>query len=214
MRIIELNGEHRKKHFEFFTSQNHPHFNLCANVDISNLLAVVKTRQLPFMITVTWLVSKVANEIPELRQRLREKTIVEHDAVHPSFTVPTKTSDVFSFCEVDYEDDFDSFLKRAQQKVAELQLHPSFEDEIGRDDYLFLSSMPWVSFTSVQHAMHYHPHDSVPRIVWGKYFHEAEKIKMPLSLQAHHALVDGKHAGQFFNNFEEIANKPERWAML
>ncbi|MGK0468500.1 MAG: nitroreductase [Clostridium sp.] len=31
------------------------------------------------------------------------------------------------------------------------------------------------------------PVDSIPRISWGKYFEESGKIKLPLSVQAHHA---------------------------
>ena len=34
---------------------------------------------------------------------------------------------------------------------------PSLEDEAGRDDYLFLTCLPWLSFTSVTHAMHLKP---------------------------------------------------------
>ena len=50
-----------------------------------------------------------------------------------------------------------------------------FEDEEGRDDFLFLSAIPWISFTSFSHAMHYTPADSVPRITWGKSFKEGAK---------------------------------------
>ena len=50
-----------------------------------------------------------------------------------------------------------------------MQHQPSFEDEKGRDDFIFMSAMPWISFTSVMHPMHYHPVDSIPRIAWGKY---------------------------------------------
>jgi len=32
---------------------------------------------------------------------------------------------------------------------------------------------------------------------------------LPYSLQAHHALADGFHAGKFFNLFQEIADNPE-----
>ena len=84
-----------------------------------------------------------------------------------------------------------------------MQSKPVFEDEEGRDDFLYLSAVPWVSFTSISHAMHYHPHDSIPRISWGKYFKDGDKTLMPLSLTAHHALVDGRNMGEYFNLFEK-----------
>ena len=82
------------------------------------------------------------------------------------------------------------------------------EDEVNRDDYLFLSAIPWVSFTSFAHAMHYEPADSVPRFTWGKYFKEGDKILMPLSVQAHHAVVDGRHTGKYFQQFQKYMQHP------
>ena len=45
--------------------------------------------------------------------------------------------------------------------------------------------------------------DSVPRIVWGKYFKSENKVIMPLSVQAHHALVDGRQIGVYFEKLEK-----------
>jgi chloramphenicol O-acetyltransferase type A len=204
MKIIEFTDAHRRKHFDFFKNMNHPHFGICAPVDITRLLPAIKTAGQPFMATVAWMVSQIANGMPEYRLRIRGEQVVEHDAVHPSFAVPTDISDVFSFCEVKYQPSYPAFVADAKQRIEHTRHNPSFEDEHGRDDYLFLSSMPWVSFTGVMHPMHYHPHDSVPRIVWGKFYEENGRIKMPLSVQAHHALVDGSHLGRFFQEMEKL----------
>ncbi len=207
MRTITFQSLHRKKHFDFFRAMNHPHFNICANVDITNVLTFLKKEELQFTPFMVYLVSKVANEIPQFRWRIRGEEVVEHDAVHPSFTVHTDEADVFSFCEVEYETDFHSFYKKAIGKMAAMKANPSLEDHNHEDAYLFLSSIPWVSFTGFQHAMHAPPVDSVPRIVWGKYFKENDRIKMPLSVQAHHAVVDGRHVGRYFEMFEEFTKE-------
>jgi chloramphenicol O-acetyltransferase type A len=55
------------------------------------------------------------------------------------------------------------------------------------------------------------PVDSIPRIAWGKYFEENGKIKLPLSVQVHHALVDGLHVGQYFNAIQEILDNPLKY---
>ena len=103
---------------------------------------------------IVYLVSHVANSIPEFRWRIRGDEVVEHKAVHPSFAVLTEVADVFSFCEVKFEANPQQFIEKAQQKMAEMAKKPVFEDDHERDDYLFLSSIPWVRFTSMQHAMH------------------------------------------------------------
>ncbi len=208
MKIITFKNEHRKKHFDFFSGMNHPHFNITANVDVTDALAFFKDNSLPISFCLVYVLARAANEVREFRWRIRDKGIVEHDAVHPSFTVPTDEADVFSFCTVDYEKDAAAFIVSARKITELMKTNPSFEDEPGRDDYLFMSAIPWVSFTSMQHAMNYHPHDSVPRISWGKFFTQNDKTLMPLSVQVHHALVDGRHVGRYFEHVENMMEKP------
>ena len=205
MKKITFDNPHRQKHFEFFNSMNHPHFNITAPVCVDRLIQKCKTRGISTHLAIVYVISRVANEIPQFRWRIRGDEVVEHSSVHPSFTVPTKVADVFSFCTVDYDANTDIFLKRANQVRKQMELTPNFEDEKGRDDYLFLSSFPWVAFTGYQHAMQYHPHDSVPRISWGKIHEVNGQMMMPLSLQVHHAIVDGSQVGIYFERVEELA---------
>ena len=207
-KYIDLSNPHRKKHFDFFRRMDQPHFNICANVEIGGFLDFIKDGNYPFTPTMVYFIAKVANDIPEFRWRIRDDKILEHEAVHPSFTVNTTEADVFSFCTVDYYAKFPVFLKNTLKVIEEMLNNPSMEDEVGRDDYLFLSAIPWVSFTSFSHAMHYTPADSVPRITWGKYFKEGEKTLMPLSVQAHHAVVDGRHTGKYFELFQQYMSNP------
>jgi chloramphenicol O-acetyltransferase type A len=202
MKKIELSDPHRKKHFEMFNGMNHPHFNITARVEISSFLNILKIRNIPFTPAIVYVISRVANEIAAFRQRIRMNSIYEHESVHPSFAVTTEASDVFSFCYVPYVPDASKFINSALEQMKKMKTQPSLEDEDERDDYLFLSVLPWIHFTSIQHAMSYHPHDSVPRITWGKYQQEGEKIWMPLSVQVHHAIVDGRHVGSFFEQMQ------------
>lgn len=210
MKEIIFNDPHRRKHFDFFHRMDQPHFNVCAPVDITVLLSHIRSSELPFTLTIVYCISRIANEIPEFRWRIREGRVWEHERVHPSFTVNTQASDVFSFCPVPFDPGFATFIQKGRSRIEQMQLHPSFEDEDGRDDFLFLSSFPWVAFTSVLHPMHHPSADSVPRIAWGKYYQEGGKTKMPLSVQAHHGLVDGRHVGHFYNQLQLLFDQPTR----
>lgn len=204
MKIITFADTHRKKHFDFFRRMDQPHFNLVANVDITAFLSVVKSRQLPFTPYIVYLLSKAANDLSAFRWRIRGDEVVEHKTVQPSFTVPTEASEVFSFCTVDYDPDVAIFIKRTLATIEKMKTEPDFEDEPGRDDYLFMSAIPWVSFTGLSHAMHYSPADAVPRISWGKYFEQNDRILMPLAVQAHHAVVDGSDMGHYFQDVQKL----------
>lgn len=201
MKQIIFEHPHRQKHFEFFKSMNHPHFNICANVEITNFVNVLKSNNLPFTYSVVYAISKVAKNIKEFRWRIIDGQLFECESVTPSFTTYTEVADVFSFCDVPFDDEYHIFIEKAAKKAAEMKENPSFEDS-DKQDYLFLSAIPWVSFTMFQHAMPFHPTDSMPRITWGKYFKEGDKIKMPVSVQAHHAIVDGRHVGKYFQALE------------
>jgi chloramphenicol O-acetyltransferase type A len=202
-RTIEFENPHQRKHFEYFLGMNHPHFAVSANVEIGPWLDMARREGLRVAPTLVYLVTRAANEVPELRRRIRGDTIVEHDAVHPSFSVPTDVADAFSFCHVDYDPDLHAFVAAAVARADNMRTAPVFEDDPDRDDYLFMSALPWISFTSVQHAMQFHPHDSIPRFSWGKFFEAEGRTMMPLALQAHHAVVDGIHAARFFESVAE-----------
>ena len=204
MKIITFSNPHRQKHFDFFRKMDQPHFNLVANVDITRFLQFIKNQQLPFTPYIVYLLSKAANDIPAFRWRIRGEQVVEHPTVQPSFTVPTEVSEVFSFCTVDYDPEASVFIERALATIERMKTDPDFEDEPGRDDFLFMSAIPWVSFTGLSHAMHYSPADSVPRISWGKYFKQERKVLMPLAVQAHHAVVDGRDMGHYFQHVEAL----------
>jgi len=208
--LIEIHDPHRKKHMAFFRSMESPHFQLTAQEDIRPLLRWAKARELPFTPLIVWVLSQAAHAIAEFRWRFRGEQIIEHQWVRPSFTVLTEASEVFSFCTVPFHSDTDRFIREAQRVIEQMQKNPSLEDEAEKDDYLFMSSIPWVSFTGLQHAMH-HPGDSVPRITWGKYYDSGSKTLLPLSVQAHHALVDGRHMGNYFERVREIAAEPKKF---
>ena len=207
MRHVDKETWPRRKHFEVFGAFDHPHGGLCANVDLTTFYPVVKQSGYSITAAIVYVLSRAANAIPEFRYRIRGGEVVEHEIVHPSATIQTD-GDLFSFCTFDYVEDFSLFVARAVEKIAQVKEDPTLEDEPGRDDLLFLTAIPWVSFTSVTHAMHLDPGDSVPRIAWGKFFEEGECLKMPLGVQGHHGVMDGIHLGRFYAAVQEYFDQP------
>ena len=138
MRKIYLDNPHRKKHFEFFKNMSHPHFCIGFELNISKFYQQLKDQKLSFNSSIVYVVSRAANEIEKFRHRIREDHIIVHDLIHPSYSIPTEASDVFSFCTVEFDPNYQIFVENARKKESFLQQNPSFEDEPGRDDYLFL----------------------------------------------------------------------------
>lgn len=213
MYTINLNNWERKKHFEYFSQFDYPHFNVCANLDITRFYRFVKDNTLPFFISFLFAAAKAANDVQEFRYRIRSGQVVVHESVSPSFTVLGENS-VFGFCTAEYTSDFPRFKAQAAAGIDAAKRQLSIQDDPGRDDLLFITSLPWVSFTSITLPIQMHPVDSIPRLSWGKYFVEGEKTKIPFSVQAHHALVDGVHVGAYFEKLQTILDHGELYLGL
>ena len=210
MRKIDMQNWSRREHFEFFNAFNHPHYSLCANVDLTKLYPFVKQQGYSLNAAIIYVISRAANAVQEFRYRIKDGEVVEHETVSPAVTILV-ANDLFSFCAIDYTPDFNEFAARAARLIAAVKENPTLKDPPGRDDLLYMTALPWVSFTSFTHPMQQHPADYIPRFAWGKYFQEGARLKMPLSVQGHHVLMDGIHMGRFYAAVEEILLHPEQF---
>jgi chloramphenicol O-acetyltransferase type A len=209
MRIIDYETWPRYTHFRKFIGFDHPHFSLCANVDLTEFVPYTKGHGFSFTLSILYLLTRTANAIPEFRYRIRPGMVVEHEIIHPSTTIMAG-GDLFTFCTFEYCEDYSTFAEKAENQIAYTQAHPTLENIPDQDDQIYTSAIPWVSFTSFMHPMSLNPADSIPRLAWGKYFEEAGRIKMPLSVQGHHALMDGVHLGQYYARLQEYLDRPEK----
>jgi chloramphenicol O-acetyltransferase type A len=207
VRYIDLRTWPRREHFQLYSAFDHPHFGLSANVDMTAFYSEVKERGVSIAVAIVYVIARAANAIPEFRYRIRGAEVVEHEIVHPSTTI-LADEDLFSFCTFDYLEDFSEFLARATERITYVREHPGLENEPGRDDLLYMTAIPWVAFTSFLHPLHLQPADSVPRFAWGKFFEDNQLLKMPLSVQGHHALMDGVHVGKFYAQLQDYFRDP------
>ncbi|MDD7793505.1 chloramphenicol acetyltransferase [Clostridium sp. 'White wine YQ'] len=210
MKFIDMDNWKRKDHYKFFKEFEYPHFNIGGNVDITKFYKYIKENKLPFFVSTLYAVSKAANNIKEFRFRIREDRVIEHEVVHPSFTV-LADEELFGFCTSNFIDDFKDFKSNTLKDINDVKNNVIIKNEPGRDDLLYTTCIPWISFTNIIHPLHMNPVDSIPRIAWGKYFEEGGKIKMPISVQLHHALADGIHIGKYFNILQEILDNPSKY---
>jgi len=208
MRTIDMASCPRHKHYELYKSFEQPHFGMCANVDLTAFHPEIQHSRHSINVAIIYVISRAANAIPEFRCRIRGEQVVEHETVHPSPTILTN-DDLFSFCTIAYSEDFAEFADRAAEAIAAVKAQPTLEDEPGQDNLLFMTAIPWVSFTSFRHPMPLQPTDSIPRFAWGKFFEEGGRLKMPLAVQAHHALMDGLHVGKYYTVVQELLDRPD-----
>jgi chloramphenicol O-acetyltransferase type A len=143
---------------------------------------------------------KAANSIEEFRLRLRESRVWLHDEIHASSTILLEDGSLaFSFFK--NSEDPAEFLLQAQDALRHQTEHPSLTEWDDRDDVLFITSLPWIEFTSFTNPQR-SALDSIPKIAFGKYVSEGGAWWMPISVEVHHALVDGIHVSRFLDSFQ------------
>jgi chloramphenicol O-acetyltransferase type A len=210
MEYIDLENWKRKEHFAFFYRTDYPQFNICFNLDISNFLKYTKDGKLSFYYAMIYAVTSVANSIEDFKYRIREGKVVLHDTIHPSFTYldNEEKEDLFKIVTVDFEGSIVAFVKSAKNACKNQRDYFELEKLAGRDDLIYITCIPWISFTHVSHTISLDKNDSVPRISWGKYYKEGDKTLLPFSVQANHALIDGFQIGKYVeklqNFFDEL----------
>ena len=207
MHLVDVKTWSRRQHYNFFKSWDHPHFSMCANVDVTAFYPLVKQRGQSLTIAIIYLITRAANEIIEFRYRVHNGDVVEYEVVHPGFTILVDEEN-FSFCTVEYIEDFNVFHALAVQQIADVRKNP-WVSKTDSDDFFYMTAIPWVTFTSFKHPMNLDPADSIPRFAWGKIFQDSKRMKMPLDVQGHHALMDGFHLGRFYEKMKSYLDQPD-----
>ena len=208
MRNIDLEHWPRREHFEVYRQFDYPHINVTINVDVSKFHPWIKARGDSITLAVSYLLARVANSLDAFRLRIRGDQVIEHEIVSPSFTVLLE-NELFSFCTVKYVDDYGEYHKLGEDRIAEVRRHPTLKDEPGQDDLLFMTNLPWIHFTGLMHPIQMSPADSIPRLAWGRIEPHDNRLRMPLSVQVHHALMDGLHVGRYIEQVQHLHNHPD-----
>ena len=204
MKYIELENWKRIEHFNFFHRMDYPQYNICANIDVTNFYNFVKMNKIQFYYAMIYASTYIANEIINFRYRIRENGVILHNKLHPSFTyLDDNEDDLFKMIVTEIKEDIIEYAKYAYEKSKKQESYFDFNELVGRDDLIYITCIPWISFTHISHTISLNKNDSVPRISWGKYFSEGNKILLPFSVQVNHALVDGVHIGKYLSKLQE-----------
>lgn len=202
MKVIDMNTYKRKNHFNYFKSLAYPYVGVTVDVDITEFFNVIQKKNYPFFLSFLWCVNQACNEIPQFKQRIVDDGIIEYDYCHTSHTV-SKEDETYAYCTLDARMSLDEFIEKSlpihNQAKEDGNIEESAEEALS---LIFISTLPWISYSSLIQPVPI-PADSNPRVTWGKYKEENEKILLPVSTLCHHALVDGKHLANFYQTLEK-----------
>jgi chloramphenicol O-acetyltransferase type A len=194
--IVDLSNWPRADQFRFFRTYQRPHYAVTARIDVSAAMRR-KSAGLSVYRACLWGIGAGIHGVPELCMRFRGDRVVRHDAVELSMSVPVPGGS-FNYAYVPYLADFADFDSLAAARIAAAARGGALQANAGqRDDVAYLSCLPWLDYSAINNALP-GPDDCIPRVSWGKIVENGGTWDMAMTLEVHHALVDGEQVAAYF----------------
>lgn len=196
------NFERRRDRFALFGSMDSAAVNICFPLELPDFRPWCKEQGLaPFHVLLCAVLRSVL-KVENFRYRLFEGEVIRIDRLVPSFTVVNQHNDL-NFAQFSWSDDLREFVARgiaAREEASRMTaLNATYATLSPREakDQVFVTCIPWLAFTSIQHPSASLAQPDIPSFAWGKFRDAAGGLlELPFSVQAHHGFVDGFHIHQ------------------
>ncbi len=194
-----INFENRRDRFELFNSMENPAINITFTMEVPEFRPFCKAQGLPPFHFFLYVLFKSLMRVENFKYRLYKNEVIKIDRLIPSYTVMNQNQ-VLNFTRFQHSETLETFIERSlaakeeSTKANELLHSATNFSEREIKDYVFITSIPWLDFTSIQHPVMKFKSADIPSIAWGKFKESGVgQLSMPFSVQAHHGFVDGYH---------------------
>ena len=197
----------REEYYQHYTKDVPCTYSVTAQMDITNLLRGVKAAGLKLYPALIYMVARAVNDRREFRMDVVDGVLGYYDSVDPSYTVFHADTQTFSSVWTEYTPDFRAFYERYLDDTArwgdvrKLDAKPG-----GGRNFINISSVPWLAFTGFNLNLQSDFDYLLPIFTFGKYAEEGDKTRLPLSIQAHHAVADGFHTARLIADMQAWAD--------
>jgi chloramphenicol O-acetyltransferase type A len=200
---IDIEKWDRKDLFKVYFGTDFPYIILGADIDVTNLYRYARQSDISFYFAMVFAANQIANRIKNFRYRFIDGKPFLIEANRAVLTHIQPGSDAFVLIETEQANNMIEFCRRTEEKARESVADRGFGALPGKNDTIIYSVLPWVNFSVLIRTVAKNGIDCAPKISWGKYVESGSRLKMPLSLQVHHGLMDGYHVGLYFNQLQE-----------
>ncbi|MEL6483768.1 MAG: chloramphenicol acetyltransferase [Bacteroidota bacterium] len=202
---LDLKNWNRYEHFKFFSAFDEPFYGITVRLDCTKTYQLAKQNKESFFLSYLHKSLVAVNSIANFRYRIEDGKVFEYQRIDASPTI-NRPDGTFGFSYLKYDADFKTFRDLTLPVIQEVRESKGLVPGTAGQNVIHYSSLPWLDFTSLSHARHFSFGDSCPKISFGQMKETNGRFEFPVSIHAHHALVDGIHIGQFVERFQELLN--------
>jgi len=204
-KVLDIDSWNRKAIYKHFMQLKDPFFGVVVDVDVTEAFKYAKENKKSFFAVYLHACLKAINDTQNFRLRLEDDKVFDYGVIHASATI-AREDNTYGFSFIKFDKDLKQFENNYQKEKERIlnttDLYPPFNSK----DCIHCSALPWFKFSG-----HKEPvsglEESIPKLGFGMYFEENAKKMMSISINVHHALVDGYHVGLFLNRFQNYLNK-------
>lgn len=202
----------RREYFYYFTKMMPTGFTLNVDIDITATKAWLTKHNRKFNPAYLYLVTKLITKHPEFRVGQVDGQLVEYDVLNPSYSIFHGDDLSISSLWTAYDPSFEQFY---QNYLADQATYGDYHTPMPKapqsaNTYM-IGSIPWTHFTSYTPLPFTPLNTFFPVIQAGRFTFKDGQWLMPLSFTIHHAVADGYHVSQFFNELQRVFDHPELW---
>lgn len=191
--------ERRRDRFALFDGMDSPALNLCFPLELPDFRPWCKAQGLaPFHVLLCATLRAIL-AIENFRWRVHEGEVIRVERLIPSFTVKNLNDDL-NFAMFDWSDDVREFVARGRAAGIEAANMTALNGKYATlsprqaKEQVFVTCIPWLDFTSIQHPTAVLANPDIPSLAWGRFRDGPNgSLTLPFSVQAHHGFVDGYH---------------------
>lgn len=205
-KLLDIENWERRDHFNFFNNFEEPFFGICVEIDCTKAYKRCKKDKISFFLYYLHNALVTANNIEEFRYRIEDNQVYIYDKINASSTIGREEGP-FGFSNIEFRSDLQEFTKLANKEIERVRTTKGLGAAAAGLDVIHFTALPWLNFTSISHARSFTLQDSCPKITFGKMHEKENKSFMSLAIHAHHALVDGIHAGEFVEKFQKLMDQ-------
>ena len=199
---IDMANSPRKAHFHYFRTLQNPMVFFTAEVDVTDLVKHCKAESVSFYLAFMHVAALAANDVPELRRRIRDGRVVEYDFCGTSH-IEGMDDGSYCYCTLYHDRDWADYFPYAEEQRRRCREHASIEEDDAVEGLYFITCLPWVHYIQLMQPTA-GGDESNPRISWGRYAPDWQgRLQLPVTLLCHHSLVDGIHIARFYHALAE-----------
>lgn len=213
---IDVETWKRKGTYNYFKTFSNPCYGFDVEMDIDDLYKISKETKTSFFVNMCYLTTIGLNMTEELRLRILDGKVIEHEVCNPSYTIMTDDGffqngrNIMCY-------DYQKFYKECKDEVERYKhnlvpVSESFNDSKTYEEF-YMTCIPQLKYEGMCHPIPDKSIESqsVPRICWGKYYEKDGRMKILLNITVSHILCDGYPLAQAFLRIQEVYDKAKEY---